>query len=244
MTTSTTTRRDGRAVDELRPVSFERDYTEMAAGSVLVTMGRTIVLCTASIDEDVPRWMRGTGKGWVTAEYSLLPGSSRERVSREAAKGRQSGRTHEIQRLIGRSLRGVCDLVALGERQIVLDCDVLQADGGTRTAAVTGGYVALADAIAWLRGRNRCKGDPLVASVSAISVGIVDGQPRLDLCYEEDSAAQTDMNVVCTGDGNFVEIQGTAEREPFGRELLDQLLGLAVTGCAELTALQAEVLAR
>jgi ribonuclease PH len=188
--------------------------------------------------------MRGSGKGWVTAEYSLLPGSTGERVSREAAKGKQSGRTQEIQRLIGRSLRSVCDMAALGEVQITVDCDVLQADGGTRTAAITGGYVALADAVAWLRSRKRLKGDPLVGSVAAVSVGIVEGQPRLDLCYEEDSAAQTDMNVVCTGDGDFVEVQGTAEQEPFSRDLLNELLDLGVAGCAQLTRMQREALAR
>jgi ribonuclease PH len=202
------------------------------------------VLCTASVEEGVPPFLRGKSQGWVTAEYGMLPRATHTRSPREAARGKQTGRSQEIQRLIGRSLRAAMDLSALGERTVTIDCDVLQADGGTRTAAITGAYVALADAIGWLRGRKRCKGDPLVASVSAISVGIVDGQPKLDLCYEEDSAAQTDMNVVCTGDGNFVEIQGTAEREPFGRELLDQLLGLAVAGCAELTSLQAEVLAR
>jgi ribonuclease PH len=241
MTTSTTTRRDGRAVDELRPVSFERDYTEMAAGSVLVTMGRTIVLCTASIDEDVPRWMRGTGKGWVTAEYSLLPGSSRERVSREAAKGRQSGRTHEIQRLIGRSLRGVCDLVALGERQIVLDCDVLQADGGTRTASISGAYLALHDACARLVAQGSISAHPLTDSCAAISVGVVGAVPHLDLDYSEDSTAEVDMNVVMTGEGRFIEVQGTAEGMAFTRGELDEMLRLAELGIGQLHALQAEM---
>ena len=232
-------RPDGRRPDQLREVRMTRGWLDHAEGSVLVEFGATRVLCAASVTEELPRWRRGSGLGWVTAEYAMLPRSTNTRNDRESVKGRVGGRTQEISRLVGRSLRACIDPKALGDNTIVIDCDVLQADGGTRTAAITGGYVALADAIAWLRGRNRCKGDPLVASVSAISVGIIDGQPRLDLCYEEDAAAQTDMNVVCTGDGNFVEIQGTAEREPFGRELLDELLGLAVTGCAELTSLQA-----
>ena len=205
-------------------------------------MGRTTVLCTCSLEETVPPFLVGTGKGWLTAEYSMLPGSTDTRSEREAQKGKLSGRTQEIQRLIGRSLRAVIDLVALGERAIVIDCDVLQADGGTRTAAVTGGYVALADAVAWLKGRKRTKGDPLLTSVAAVSVGVVDGEPRLDLCYDEDVAADTDMNVVCTATGDFVEIQGTAEREPFSRDLLGHLLDLAVAGCGELTRLQREAL--
>jgi len=210
---------------------------------VLVEFGKTRVLCAASVTEDVPRWRRGSGLGWVTAEYSMLPRATNSRNDRESVKGRIGGRTHEISRLIGRSLRASVDLKALGENTIVIDCDVLQADGGTRTAAVTGGYVALADAVSWLRGRKRVKGDPLLDSVAAVSVGIVDSEPRLDLCYEEDSAAQTDMNVVCTGNGGFVEIQGTAEREPFGRDLLDRLLDLATGGCAELTRMQRAALA-
>jgi ribonuclease PH len=221
-----------------------RGWLDHAEGSVLVEFGSTRVLCAASVTEDLPRWRRGSGLGWVTAEYAMLPRATNTRNDRESVKGRVGGRTQEISRLVGRSLRACVDPKALADNTIIIDCDVLQADGGTRTAAITGGYVALADAIGWLRGRNRCKGDPLVASVSAISVGIIDGQPRLDLCYAEDSAAQTDMNVVCTGDGSFVEIQGTAEREPFGRDMLDRLLSLAVAGCAELTSLQAEVLAR
>src|SRR6266566_2810122 len=237
-------RPDGRRPDQLREVRMTRGWLDHAEGSVLVEFGRTRVLCAASVTEDLPRWRRGSGLGWVTAEYAMLPRATNTRSDRESVKGRPGGRTQEISRLVGRSLRACIDPKALGDNTIVIDCDVLQADGGTRTAAITGGYVALADAIAWLRGRNRCKGDPLVASVSAISVGIVDGQPRLDLGYEEDSAAQTDMNVVCTGDGSFVEVQGTAEREPFGREMLDQLLGLAVAGCAELTRLQRAALAR
>ena len=207
-------RPDGRSVSELRPVKFTRRWLEHAEGSVLVEFGSTRVLCAASVSEDVPRWRRGSGLGWVTAEYAMLPRATHTRGDRESVKGRIGGRTHEISRLIGRSLRACVDYKALGENTIHIDCDVLQADGGTRTAAITGGFVALADAVAYLRARKRCKGDPLVGSVAAVSVGIVDSQPRLDLCYEEDSAAQTDMNVVCTGDGGFVEIQGTAEREP------------------------------
>ena len=209
---------------------------------MLVEFGATRVLCAASVAEEVPRWRRGSGLGWVTAEYAMLPRATNTRGDREAVKGRLGGRTQEISRLVGRSLRACVDYKALGDNTIIIDCDVLQADGGTRTAAVTGGYIALADAVAWLRGRGRLKGSPLVASVSAVSVGIVDGEPRLDLCYEEDSAADTDMNVVCTGTGDFVEIQGTAEREPFGRPMLAQLLDLATAGCAELTRLQQETL--
>ena len=205
---------------------------------MLVEFGATRVLCAASVAEEVPRWRRGSGQGWVTAEYAMLPRSTNTRSDRESVRGRIGGRTHEISRLVGRSLRACVDARALGENTIVIDCDVLQADGGTRTAAITGGYVALADAVAWLKGRKRCKGEPLVTSVAAVSVGIVGGEPRLDLCYEEDVAAETDMNVVCTGSGGFVEVQGTAEREPFSRELLDELLDLALSGCAELTKLQ------
>ena len=237
-------RPDGRSPDQLRPVKFTRGWLDHAEGSVLVEFGATRVLCAASVTEDVPRWRRGSGLGWVTAEYAMLPRATNTRGDRESVKGRLGGRTQEISRLVGRSLRACVDPKALGENTIIIDCDVLQADGGTRTAAVTGGYVALADAVGWLKGRKRCKGDPLLGSVAAISVGIVDSQPRLDLCYEEDVVAQTDMNVVCMGDGGFVEIQGTAEREPFGRDMLDQLLGLATGGCAELTRLQAEALAR
>jgi ribonuclease PH len=223
-------------------VRFTRGWLDHAEGSVLVEFGKTRVLCAASVNEDVPRWRRGSGLGWVTAEYAMLPRATNTRGERESVKGRLGGRTQEISRLVGRSLRACVDYKALGENTIIIDCDVLQADGGTRTAAVTGGYVALADAVAWLQGRGRLKGTPLVASVSAVSVGIVDGEPRLDLCYEEDSAAETDMNVVCTGTGDFVEIQGTAEREPFGRAMLNQLLDLATGGCAELSRLQAEAL--
>jgi ribonuclease PH len=235
-------RRDGRQPDELRPVRFTRDYTEMAAGSVLVEMGRTKVLCTASIDEDVPRWMRGRGSGWVTAEYSMLPGSSPERVDREAAKGKQSGRTQEIQRLIGRSLRAVCDMTALGERQVVLDCDVLQADGGTRTASICGAYVALHDACTRLTQRKVIGAHPLREACAAISVGIIEGASMLDLEYSEDVRAEVDMNVVMTSTGRFIEVQGTAEGLPFSRSELDDLLGLAEHGVASILELQTEAL--
>ncbi len=231
-------RPDGRRPDQLREVKISRGWLAHAEGSVLVEFGATRVLCAASVQEEVPRWRRGSGQGWVTAEYAMLPRSTNTRSDRESVRGRIGGRTHEISRLVGRSLRGCVDYRALGENTIIIDCDVLQADGGTRTAAITGGYVALADAIQWLTARMRTKGQPLVASVAAVSVGIVDDEPRLDLCYEEDVAAQTDMNVVCTGDGHFVEVQGTAERGSFGRQLLDELLNLAVAGCAELTSLQ------
>ncbi len=236
-------RHDGRQPDDLRTVSFERDFTVMAAGSVLVTSGRTRVLCTASIDEDVPRWMRGSGRGWVTAEYSLLPGSSPERVDREAAKGRQSGRTQEIQRLIGRSLRAVTDLRALGEIEVTLDCDVLQADGGTRTAAVCGAWVALHDACSRLMAQGKLKVHPVTEGCAAVSVGVVGAACLLDLDYVEDSQAETDMNVVMTSSGRFVELQGTAERTPFDREELDELLSLAEHGIAQILELQGEVVA-
>jgi ribonuclease PH len=236
-------RPDGRAPDELRPITFERDFTEMSFGSVLVSFGKTRVLCTASLDEDVPRWMRGTGKGWVTAEYSMLPGSSPERIDREAVKGKQGGRTMEIQRLIGRSLRAVCDMVVLGERQLMVDCDVLQADGGTRTASICGGYLALHDAMTRLVQAKVLKAHPLTAHLAAISVGVVDGQPVLDLPYVEDSTAEVDMNVVMTSAGRFVEVQGTAEGLPFTRGELDELLVLAELGCTEIFDLQAEFVA-
>ncbi|MGH3300615.1 MAG: ribonuclease PH [Streptosporangiaceae bacterium] len=231
-------RPDGRRPDQLRDVKISRDWLAHAEGSVLVEFGATRVLCAASVQEDTPRWRRGSGQGWVTAEYAMLPRSTNTRSDRESVRGKISGRTHEISRLVGRSLRACVDFKALGENTIIIDCDVLQADGGTRTAAVTGGYVALADAIGWLKNRKRTRGEPLLGSVAAVSVGIFDGEPRLDLCYEEDVAAETDMNVVCTGDGRFVEVQGTAERGSFGRDLLDELLNLAVAGCAELTKLQ------
>jgi ribonuclease PH len=235
-------RPDGRRLDQLREVKLSRGWLDHAEGSVLVEFGSTRVLCAASVVEEVPRWRRGSGLGWITAEYAMLPRATNTRGDRESVKGRLGGRTQEISRLIGRSLRACLDLKALGENSIMIDCDVLQADGGTRTAAVTGGFVALADAITWLRGRNRCKGEPLVTSVAAVSVGIVGGEPRLDLCYAEDVEAQTDMNVVCTGEGAFVEVQGTAEREPFSHDLLDQLLALAVAGCADLTTIQRQAL--
>jgi ribonuclease PH len=232
---------DSRKPDELRPITFERDFTELTPGSVLATFGRTRVLCTASIDEDVPRWMKGRGKGWVTAEYSMLPGSSSERVRREVKDGRPSGRTQEIQRLIGRSLRAVCDMVALGERQVIVDCDVLQADGGTRTAAICGGYLALHDALARLVGARVLGEHPLREPCAAISVGICGGVPMLDLAYSEDSTAEVDMNVVMTGSGRFVEVQGTAEGLAFTRNELDELLALAEAGITEIMALQQEM---
>jgi ribonuclease PH len=236
-------RADGRSPDQLRPVTITRNWLAHAEGSVLVEFGGTKVLCAASVQDSVPRWRKGSGLGWVTAEYAMLPRATNTRTDRESIKGRIGGRTHEISRLIGRSLRACVDYKALGENSIVIDCDVLQADGGTRTASITGAYVALADAIAWMRGRRMCPGDPLVDSVSAVSVGVVGGAPMLDLCYTEDVSAETDMNVVMTGSGAFVEVQGTAEGAPFDRELLDGLLDLAVGGCAELTRMQHEALA-
>lgn len=238
-----TTRSDGRNNDEARPLRFIRDYTEMAAGSVLVEVGRTRVLCTASVETDVPRWLRGSGRGWVTAEYSMLPGSTPERASREAARGKQSGRTQEIQRLIGRSLRTVTDLTLLADVQIIVDCDVLQADGGTRTASISGGYLALHDAITRLVDDGTIRSHALTDLVAAVSVGIVDGVPMLDLPYEEDSSAETDMNVVMTGSGGFVEVQGTAERTAFNRTELDQLLDLASEGITSIHEAQRLVLA-
>jgi len=233
------TRADGRANDELRPITITRNWLDHAAGSVLVEFGKTRVLCAASASVGVPRWRKGSGLGWVTAEYAMLPSSTHTRSDRESVKGRIGGRTHEISRLVGRSLRAVIDYKALGENTIVLDCDVLQADGGTRTAAITGAYVALVDAVRHLREQNALgTGNPLLGSVAAVSVGIIDGEPRLDLPYEEDVRADTDMNVVMTGDGRFIEIQGTAEAEPFDRSMLDGLLVLATQGCADLTAIQ------
>lgn len=237
-------RHDGRASDQLRAISFQRDYTDFPAGSVLVSFGRTRVLCTASVENDVPRWLRGTGRGWVTAEYSLLPGSTSERVAREAARGRQSGRTQEIQRLIGRSLRAVTDLAALAEMQVIVDCDVLQADGGTRTAAISGGYVALHDAFSRLVAGQRLATHPIGEACAAVSVGVVDGVPVLDLDYAEDAGAGVDMNVVMAGGGRFVELQGTAEGMAFTRAELDQLVDLASGGISRIFELQAEVLAR
>ncbi|WP_327306523.1 ribonuclease PH [Streptomyces sp. NBC_01298] len=231
---------DGRTPEQLRPVTIERGWSKHAEGSVLVSFGDTKVFCTASFSEGVPRWRKGSGEGWVTSEYSMLPRATNTRGDRESVRGKIGGRTHEISRLIGRSLRAVIDYKALGENTIVLDCDVLQADGGTRTAAITGAYVALADAIAWGQGKKLIKAGrkPLTGTVAAVSVGIVDGVPLLDLCYEEDVRAETDMNVVCTGDGRFVEVQGTAEGEPFDRKELNALLDLAAGGCADLEALQ------
>jgi len=242
------TRPDGRTVDELRPLSFERDFTEMADGSCLVSFGKTRVLCTASIDDDVPRWMKGRGSGWVTAEYSMLPGSSPERVGREAAKGKQSGRTVEIQRLIARSLRAACDMKVLGERQVTVDCDVLQADGGTRTASICGGFIALHDALSRVVARGDLAAHPLHSFCSAISVGIVDGTPLLDLPYVEDSRAEVDMNVVMLtpsdgGEARFVEVQGTAEGMAFTRGELDALLALAEGGLAQITDVQRDLVA-
>jgi ribonuclease PH len=236
-------RPDGRAADELRPVVITRDWLEHAEGSVLIEFGRTRVLCAASVTTGVPRWRSGSGLGWVTAEYAMLPRSTNTRNDRESVRGRLGGRTHEISRLVGRSLRAVVDYRGLGENTIVLDCDVLQADGGTRTAAITGAYLALHDAVGWLAERGKLPGEALVGSVAAVSVGVVGGEPVLDLCYTEDVAADTDMNVVCTADGRFVEVQGTAERAPFDRALLDRMLDLAVAGCAELAHAQRSALA-
>ncbi|MBT2209177.1 MULTISPECIES: ribonuclease PH [Actinomadura] len=237
-------RPDDRASDQLRPVRVQRGWLDHAEGSALIEFGGTRVLCAASVQDSLPRWRRESGLGWVTAEYAMLPRATNTRNDRESIRGRVGGRTHEISRLIGRSIRACVDFKALGENTVQLDCDVLQADGGTRTAAITGAYIALADAVSWMRGRRLLRGEPLITSVSAISVGLVDGEARLDLCYEEDSAAETDMNVVCTGDGRFVEVQGTAEGTPFDRAELDALLDLAAGGCAELTRIQAEALAR
>lgn len=240
---STTPRIDGRTNSQLREVRFTRNWSEHAEGSVLVEFGKTRVLCTASFTQGVPRWMQGQGKGWVTAEYSMLPRATHTRSERESVKGKLGGRTQEISRLIGRSLRSIIDMSALGENTIILDCDVLQADGGTRTAAITGAYVALSDAITWAMAKSIVLKSPITDSISAISVGIIDGQPMLDLCYEEDVRAETDMNIVCTGSGKFVEVQGTAERDPFDRALLDNLLDLALAGCGQLAKAQKKALA-
>ena len=235
-------RTEGRAAAELRPVTLERGYTRHAEGSVLVAFGHTRVLCTASVEEKVPPHKRGSGEGWVTAEYGMLPRSTHTRSDREAARGKQSGRTQEIQRLIGRSMRTVFDLTALGERTIHLDCDVLQADGGTRTAAITGAFVAAHDAVTWLMAQGRIQASPIRDFVAAVSVGIVEGTPLLDLEYTEDSACDTDMNVVMTGSGGFVEVQGTAEGAPFSRAELDALLALASQGIATLVQAQKQAL--
>lgn len=232
------TRPDGRAADELRPIAFHRDFVDTCAGSVLVSFGRTRVLCTASLNDEVPRWMRGSGTGWVTAEYSMLPGSSPERIRR-----RVSGRTQEIQRLIGRSLRAVVDMATLGEREIIIDCDVLQADGGTRTASITGGFMALHDALTRLVIAGELETHPLTTECAAVSVGIVDGAPRVDLPYVEDVAAEVDMNVVMDGNCNYIEVQGTAEGAVFGRDGLEQMLDLAEAGIARIVEAQRAILA-
>ena len=232
------TRPDGRDAATLRPVAYELGYQEWAAGSILFSMGKTRVLCAASVSDDTPRWLRGTGKGWVTGEYSMLPAATSERSAREVTRGRPGGRTQEIQRLIGRALRSVTDLRAIGERMVTIDCDVLQADAGTRTASITGGYVALAMAL-----RGAGVEAALRDSVAAVSVGLVDGEPRLDLCYEEDAGAEVDCNIVMTGEGQLVEVQGTAEGAPFGRDQLDAMLDLAAKGIAELTEIQRVALA-
>ncbi|HET8867654.1 MAG TPA: ribonuclease PH [Agrococcus sp.] len=241
----TATRKDGRQLDQLRDVTIERGWSRQAEGSALISFGDTKVLCTASVMPTVPRWMAGKGKGWVTAEYAMLPRSTNERMDRESVRGKVGGRTHEISRLIGRSLRAGVDMKALGELSIAVDCDVLQADGGTRTAAITGAYVALADAIAWAQAAGRVpkSATPLIDSVAAVSVGIIDGEPMLDLGYVEDVRAGTDMNVVATGRGLLIEVQGTAEGAPFDRSELDRMLDLALAGTARLTELQREALA-
>lgn len=237
-------RNDGRNHNQLREIKFTRNWLNNAEGSVIVEFGNTRVLCVASFTPGVPRWLKDSGKGWVTSEYSMLPRATHTRSDRESVKGKLGGRTQEISRLIGRSLRAVIDNHALGENTIVLDCDVLQADGGTRTAAITGAYVALSDAITWAKANGHVKADAKVLrdSVSAVSVGIIDGAPMLDLCYEEDVRAETDMNVVISGSGKFIEVQGTAEGEPFDRALLDSLLDLAVAGCSTLAELQIKTL--
>ncbi len=239
-------RNDGRENAHLREIKFTRNWLDNAEGSVLVEFGATRVLCVASFTPGVPRWLKDSGKGWVTSEYAMLPRATHTRSDRESVKGKLGGRTQEISRLVGRSLRAIVNTKELGENTIVIDCDVLQADGGTRTAAITGAYVALADAIAWAKanGHIPAKAQPLSDSVAAVSVGIIGGVPMLDLCYEEDVRADTDMNVVCSGSGKFIEVQGTAEGQPFDRALLDSLLDLAVAGCKELTALQSEILAK
>jgi len=227
---------------QIRPIHFQRSYTRYAEGSVLISMGNTRVLCNASISEDVPPFLRGKGKGWVTAEYSMLPRSTAERTSRAAVKGKIDGRTHEIQRLIGRALRSIVDLEALGERQIIIDCDVLQADGGTRTASINGAYIALVDALDTLKKKRVIDQIPIREALGAVSVGIVKGKPILDLCYEEDSQADVDFNAVMTASGKFVEIQGTAEKEPFSRKQLDELLKLAEKGIAQVMKAQQKAL--
>ncbi len=231
-------RKDGRRPDELRPVIIERNFTKFAQGSVLIEFGDTKVICTASVDESVPNYLKNTGQGWITAEYSLLPGSTSKRASREASRGKVSGRTQEIQRLIGRSLRSIVNLSALGERTIWIDCDVIQADGGTRVASITGSYVALRDAIDWLKRSGKIVTEPILDSVAAVSVGIVHGESLLDLCYEEDYEAQVDMNVVLTGAGKYIELQGTGEEYAFSDEELSAMIHQAKQGINQLTELQ------
>ena len=235
---------DGRTPNQLREIKFERGWLNQAEGSVLVSFGNTRVLCVASFTPGVPRWLVGSGKGWVTSEYSMLPRATHTRSDRESVKGKLGGRTQEISRLIGRSLRSIVDMQQLGENTIVLDCDVLQADGGTRTAAITGAYVALVDALTWAQGKGHISKSPLSDSVSAVSVGVINGRAMLDLCYEEDVTAETDMNIVCTGSGEFVEVQGTAEGKPFDRALLNELLDLGAQGCLQLWQLQRAALGR
>ena len=236
---------DGRTPDQLRKITFTRNWLNNAEGSVLVEFGNTRVLCVASFSPGVPRWLVGKGAGWITSEYAMLPRATHTRSDRESVKGKLGGRTQEISRLVGRSLRGVVDMKALGENTIVIDCDVLQADGGTRTAAITGAYVALQDASTWAKSKGHIAqgANPIAQSVAAVSVGIINGVPMLDLCYEEDVTAETDMNIVCTGDGNFIEVQGTAEGKPFDRSLLNNLLDLGTAGCLQLSKLQAKALA-
>ena len=235
---------DGRNANQLRPIKFTRNWLSNAEGSVLVEFGETRVLCVATFTPGVPKWLTGKGKGWVTSEYAMLPRATHTRSDRESVKGKLGGRTQEISRLVGRSLRAIVDMDALGENTLVIDCDVLQADGGTRTASITGAYVALMDAISWAKSQGHIASNknPIAKGVSAVSVGIVDGTPLLDLCYQEDVSAETDMNIVCTSDGNFVEVQGTAEGKPFDRNLLNELLDLGAHGCAELAKLQQSAL--
>ncbi|MBG6189809.1 ribonuclease PH [Arthrobacter sp. CAN_A212] len=244
-TTAAPLRADGRTADQLRPITITRGWSTQAEGSALIEFGNTRVLCTASLTQGVPRWLKGEGKGWVTAEYAMLPRATNTRSDRESVKGKIGGRTHEISRLIGRSLRSIIDTKALGETTIVLDCDVLQADGGTRTAAITGAYVALAEAIRYAKENKliAASARPLIDTVAAVSVGIIDGVPMLDLPYVEDVRAETDMNVVVTGSGKFVEVQGTAEGAPFDRDELDALLDLALLGTSQLTQIQLDILA-
>jgi ribonuclease PH len=236
---------DGRTNNQLRKIKFTRNWLNNAEGSVLVEFGDTRVLCVATFTPGVPKWLSGKGKGWVTSEYSMLPRATHTRSDRESVKGKLGGRTQEISRLVGRSLRAVVDMEALGENTLIIDCDVLQADGGTRTASITGAYVALMDAINWAKaqGHIAANKNPIIQGVSAVSVGIIDGKPMLDLCYTEDVSAETDMNIVCTSDGNFVEVQGTAEGKPFDRSLLNALLDLGAAGCAQLSELQQKALA-